>query len=93
MVVDGRAANRRCRVACGVFAFSTSSPVLDEAAEAYADGVASAEQSCERIELPAVKDAFCKIRQPDWLDRYLCFLPIEARRVGLGSLTSGSHLL
>ena len=33
--------------------------------------------------LSDVKDCFHRINQPRWLARHFCFLPIEARHVGL----------
>ena len=45
------------------------------------------------VGLSDVKDCFHRIRQPRWLSRYFCLMPIEARHVGLtGKLLDGQVL-
>ena len=64
-----------------------------DAMTSYAEGCASAEQFCMHVGLSDVKDAFHRIRQPDWLARYFCLQPIEARHVGLTGQWLDGHLL
>ena len=46
------------------------------------------------VGLSDVKDCFHRIKQPRWLSKHFCFLPIEARHVGLtGHWLEGRQLL
>ena len=50
--------------------------------------------ACLHVGLSDVKDCFHRIKQPRWLSKHFCFLPIEARHVGLtGQWLEGRQLL
>ena len=43
--------------------------------------------------LSDVRDCFHRIKQPRWLSKFFCFLPIEARHVGLAGQCLEGHML
>ncbi|CAE7494575.1 unnamed protein product, partial [Symbiodinium sp. CCMP2456] len=84
LIVDARAANRRFKDAPGVQLCTAESfsrfETVDEEAGAHIDSsFTETELPPLHIGLSDVKDAFHRIKQPTWLSRYFCFLPIEAR--------------
>ena len=89
MIIDGRGANLRLRDPPSV-ALSTSETFsrieMDVPEELIHDEVgrkAYFSSTTVYAGLSDVKDCFHRIRQPDWMCKLFCLLPIEARHVGL----------
>ena len=98
MIVDARAANRRFKDAPGVQLCTAESFSRFEVEPGPQNVIADDSQLDDGtpplyIALSDVKDAFHRIKQPDWLARYFCFMPIEARHVNLGGCVVDGHLL
>ena len=96
MIVDGRGANLRLRDPPSVSlstaeTFSRIEMSVPEELLHDKDGRDRFFQSVEVVAaLSDVKDCFHRIRQPDWMCRLFCLLPIEARHVGLtGQMLDG----
>ena len=96
MIVDGRGANLRLRDPPSVSlstaeTFSRIEMTVPEDLLHDKDGRERFFESLEVcVALSDVKDCFHRIRQPEWMCRLFCLLPIEARHVGLtGQLLDG----
>ena len=89
MIVDGRGANMRFHDPPSV-ALSTAetfSKIELEIPQEFAHDSRARQEFLQQLEihvgLSDVKDCFHRIKQPRWLARYFCFMPVEARFLGL----------
>lgn len=91
MIVDARPANSKFRDPPGV-SLSTAETFSKFEVEPSSSGEDSLPFSLF-AGLSDVKDCFHRIKQPRWLSKHFCFMPIEARHVGLtGQFLEGHQL-
>ena len=89
MIVDGRGANLRLRdpPSVSLSTAETFSRIEMSVPEELLHDKEGRDRFFQSVEVVAalsdVKDCFHRIRQPDWMCRLFCLLPIEARHVGL----------
>ena len=89
MIVDGRGANLRLRdpPSVSLSTAETFSRIEMSVPEELLHDKEGRDHFFQTVEVVAalsdVKDCFHRIRQPDWMCRLFCLLPIEARHVGL----------
>ena len=86
MIVDARPANAIFRDPPGVAlatAETFSKIEIDFGEECDLHKLGTDPSFGLHVGLSDVKDCFHRIKQPRWLSKYFCFMPIEARHVGL----------
>ena len=89
MIIDGRGANRRLRdpPSVSLSTAETFSRIEVSIPEELTHDEMGKHEFLSSTNVFAglsdVKDCFHRIRQPDWMCRLFCLLPIEARHVGL----------
>ena len=99
MIIDGRSANRRFYdpPSVSLSTAETFSKIEIEIPEELVHDHVQKEAFLDSIRIYAglsdVKDCFHRIRQPRWLAKFFCFMPIEARHLNLaGTLLEGKVL-